>query len=270
MAYLPESPVWEEGIYQYEITDELKSGPDGIDNRQGKELANRTLFLKNDKAPLDSPEFTGTPTVPTPETGDRSTRIANTEWVEARIPFGNLISFEMEPTPMELALWRCLPLNGQVVEIAAYQRLCDRKYCGDELNDTAEWWYKTSDPEGLVRDTEGAYMVVLDHRGVFVRGAGQNSKYKMANDAPYDGMGIGDWIGDAIRNIQGQIKVLTPAPAEASGIITEAIGIFAGNIWQGTGAAIYNVLLGIDASRNVPTALENRPASISAKICITY
>jgi hypothetical protein len=46
MAYLPESPVWEEGVYQYEITDKLQSGADGVDNIQGKQLANRTAYLK--------------------------------------------------------------------------------------------------------------------------------------------------------------------------------------------------------------------------------
>ena len=46
MAYLPEEAVWEEGIYQYEATDKLKSGPGEIDNWQGQQLANRTVYLK--------------------------------------------------------------------------------------------------------------------------------------------------------------------------------------------------------------------------------
>jgi hypothetical protein len=46
MAYLPEDPVWEQGIYQYEITDKLQSGAGGIDNLQGNQLANRTGYLK--------------------------------------------------------------------------------------------------------------------------------------------------------------------------------------------------------------------------------
>jgi hypothetical protein len=46
-------------------------------------------------------------------------------------------------------------------------------------------------------------MRVLDHRGLFSRAAGQNSKYKMANDAPYDGKSIGAYISDAIRDIKG-------------------------------------------------------------------
>ncbi|AUH51096.1 hypothetical protein CXB49_09870 [Chromobacterium sp. ATCC 53434] len=46
MANLQEKPVWEAGIYQLETSDPVLAGPDGIDNLQGKQLANRTAFLK--------------------------------------------------------------------------------------------------------------------------------------------------------------------------------------------------------------------------------
>ncbi|WP_199154423.1 hypothetical protein [Chromobacterium sp. ASV23] len=46
MANLQEKPFWEPGIYQLETTDPVLAGPDGIDNLQGKQLANRTAFLK--------------------------------------------------------------------------------------------------------------------------------------------------------------------------------------------------------------------------------
>lgn len=39
--------------------------------------------LDNDYAQLDSPEFSGIPTVPTPEEQDNSNKITNTEWVQA-------------------------------------------------------------------------------------------------------------------------------------------------------------------------------------------
>lgn len=48
MANLKEQAKWEEGIYQYEITDPLQGGEDGIDNVQGKQLANRTLYLRQE------------------------------------------------------------------------------------------------------------------------------------------------------------------------------------------------------------------------------
>jgi phage-related tail fiber protein len=61
MANLPETPVWETGIYQLEETDPVQGGPNGIDNQQGKQLANRTAWLKeqvetlgNGKQPLDA------------------------------------------------------------------------------------------------------------------------------------------------------------------------------------------------------------------------
>lgn len=46
MANLQEKPVWETGIYQLETTDPVLGGPDGVDNLQAKQLANRTTFLK--------------------------------------------------------------------------------------------------------------------------------------------------------------------------------------------------------------------------------
>ncbi|AVG15399.1 hypothetical protein CFN79_05705 [Chromobacterium vaccinii] len=46
MAFLPEKSIWEDGIYQLETSDPVLAGPDGIDNLQGKQLANRTVFLK--------------------------------------------------------------------------------------------------------------------------------------------------------------------------------------------------------------------------------
>ncbi|WP_047237363.1 hypothetical protein [Chromobacterium subtsugae] len=47
MANLQEKPVWESGIYQLETSDPVLGGPDGIDNLQGKQLANRTGYLKS-------------------------------------------------------------------------------------------------------------------------------------------------------------------------------------------------------------------------------
>ena len=101
MANLPETPQWEEGIYQIEVTDPVLGGPDGISNRQGKQLASRTLYLKQQVekggtdlakhiaaadphtqyAPKASPTFTGTPTAPTPANSDNSKKLATTEFV---------------------------------------------------------------------------------------------------------------------------------------------------------------------------------------------
>lgn len=48
MANLVETPVWEPGIYQFEQDDVVLGGPDGLDNVPGKQLANRTQWLKQE------------------------------------------------------------------------------------------------------------------------------------------------------------------------------------------------------------------------------
>ena len=50
MANLVETSRWESGIYLFETSDPVMGGPNGIDNRPTRELANRTLWLKNELA----------------------------------------------------------------------------------------------------------------------------------------------------------------------------------------------------------------------------
>ncbi len=105
MATLPEQSVWTEGIYQLETSDPVMGGPDGVDNQQAKELANRTKYLKETmernkddadthknasnphvgSAPLNSPTFTGTPKAPTAASGTNTTQIATTAFVAQAI-----------------------------------------------------------------------------------------------------------------------------------------------------------------------------------------
>lgn len=46
MANVTEVAEWELGVYQLETTDPVEGGPNGIDNQQAKQLANRTAYLK--------------------------------------------------------------------------------------------------------------------------------------------------------------------------------------------------------------------------------
>lgn len=50
MANLEEDNTWEQGIYQFETSDPVMGGPNGIDNVPTRQLANRTLWLKNQLA----------------------------------------------------------------------------------------------------------------------------------------------------------------------------------------------------------------------------
>ena len=95
MANLTLTRQWVENIYQLETSDPVMGGPDGIDNRQAKELGARTNWLKDQVdtinqdltgyAPKASPAFTGIPTAPTAAAGTNNTQIATTEFVKTAI-----------------------------------------------------------------------------------------------------------------------------------------------------------------------------------------
>ena len=52
MANVTEQSLWEVGVYQIETSDPVIGGVNGIANRQALQLANRTLWLKNQIADL--------------------------------------------------------------------------------------------------------------------------------------------------------------------------------------------------------------------------
>jgi hypothetical protein len=47
MNYLPEEYVWVPSVYQVADSDFVQGGDNGIDNKQGRAYASRTLWLKN-------------------------------------------------------------------------------------------------------------------------------------------------------------------------------------------------------------------------------
>lgn len=95
MANQPEQVQYDAGVYQLEAVDPVDGGVGAVSNKPLLNLANRTAYLKQHidnlesgatipptMAPLNSPAFTGTPTVPTPALGDNSQKVANTAFVQ--------------------------------------------------------------------------------------------------------------------------------------------------------------------------------------------
>jgi hypothetical protein len=239
MAYLQEQTIWEEGIRRFELDDPVMGGEGGVDNIPLKQLANRTVFLK--------------------------------EKVESLRMIGQYVDLSLQPTPLEMAQFRLLELQYQIIEIALYPELCARKWVGEAQNAAAAWWYKC-DADGA-RNPNGLYMRVEDARGIFRRGAGINSVYTAANNTPYDGGAIGAFTGDAIRNIVGHLWSLISifgATADTSALYAEAPDVNPSVYNTGVTYPDLYALPRLDVSRNVPTSHENRPASISAAAYMTY
>ncbi len=106
MANLVENSKWEDAVYQLETSDPVVGGPDGIDNLQPRQLANRTRYLKDQQeahaaaanphpqyAKTDSPAFTGSPQVPQASLFDVSTRAASTSFVQRAL--GNFANVQV-------------------------------------------------------------------------------------------------------------------------------------------------------------------------------
>lgn len=92
MPFQPESATWEAGVLQLETATPVQGGVGGASNAPLLHLSNRTAYLKQhvdaleaasaSLAPLNSPAFTGSPTVPDVTTGDSSGKAANTKFVQ--------------------------------------------------------------------------------------------------------------------------------------------------------------------------------------------
>jgi phage-related tail fiber protein len=132
MAFLPETSSFDAGVYQIETTDPVIGGASGVTNAPLKNLTNRTKYLKDQvdahttalsaKAPLASPDFTGTPTAPTPATGTNNTQLATTAFVkneaDLRAPAGTVLYVARTTAPSGY-----LKANGAAVSRATYAAL---------------------------------------------------------------------------------------------------------------------------------------------------
>jgi len=183
---------------------------------------------------------------------------------------GILYAYLYQPSPLELAKKRRMPLEYQIIKIADYPELCEKMWVGAANNATAYFWYKC-DVDGT-RNVNGLYMRVADWRGMFMRGYGQNAVLRtdMSNplSAPYDGGNIGGVQGDAIRNFHTDNMY----PLLSWKNTNEAFGVVrVGNMWFTTNGGTYVLnIADIDASLQVPTANENRPVAAAFYPTITF
>lgn len=170
----------------------------------------------------------------------------------------------------ELALRRLMVLTGQVIAVSSYEELCEAVYCGDDDNDDAPAFYKTSDSSGSTRDADGAYMVMPDCRGLVPRGIGSNSSIFAANGDAYSG---GSLVGKLLTDmIQGHRHYRNPSMLSEwlNDPGTRYLGD-GGVAGRSLNSGYYTGDPTADDSNGTPrTGAETRGASFGAQICITY
>lgn len=180
-------------------------------------------------APLASPVFIGTPTVPDTHIGNYGQQIANTKYVrdviadyDGILPVGAPVAWPLATPPG--GWFKC---NGATFDKAQFPRLA------------------AAYPSGVLPDLRGEFLRGWDDgRGV---------------DA---GRALLAAQGDAIRNLVGSIPCVAPYGFEqhVSGILY-GMGMAKGGGSSETLANGYGI--GVNASLSVPTAAENRPRNIA-------
>ena len=93
MTPFTENNSFDAQVESYDTTDPVQGGSGGVANTPLQSLVNRTRYLFNQVAlvildlatlaPINSPNLTGTPTGPTPPSGDNSTKLATTAFAQA-------------------------------------------------------------------------------------------------------------------------------------------------------------------------------------------
>jgi hypothetical protein len=169
---------------------------------------------------------------------------------------------------------RILPLVGQVLAHANYPDLLAATYVGDPDNGTAPAFYKVDSagwPSSGSRNTAGAYLVLPDSRGYFLRGLDTGATV----DPDGGGRAVGDnqaaAVGDhthkgtyGLNNETGTTFGEETAANWRGGAVTRAIITDAGSPNNYTGFATQRT----DGS--IIRTSDNRPVNMGVYWCIRY
>lgn len=273
MTKLTETTQWEDDIYQIRTTDPLLGGPDGISNLQAEQLANRTCFLKNKQENHEQAENPHTQYVlksvldhtleehvnsddphlpysafPKNAEDGQSVIFRDGKWgleLVSDIPIGTM-AYVPQNTPGYIDLAYD---NNHSILVSDYPKLAAARYCGDDNNATAGWFYCCDNADGSERNVNGAYFILPGLRQYFLR------------------CGVPDWKRhqDQIQNIVGEFD------AGNAGLVGDRTGAFQSGVSKPnylTGAVGASTAIAFDASRVARTGEETTPKFVYENIAI--
>lgn len=265
MANIKEEKTWEEGIYQLEVTDPVVGGIDGISNKQAKQLANRTSYLKkqveDNKSGADLALATKR---------DVNDSYSKKEVDEKFTDANKLIKEKLDKTETAADSTK---LGGLAADKYA---LKSEASDGLKIGSYLLWSSDRTTPAGFFpadgrRLQKSEYIELFDVIGYTYGGSGENFNLPKFNDGKFiratggNAASLGIAQDDAIRNIQGWLAVMSNDVRQADGAfrMSEVMGY---GFNDGTSDPVYKV--SFDASNVVPVAPENRPYNMSVIILI--
>lgn len=248
MANLKEEAKWEEGIYQYELDDPLQGGEDGIDNVQGRQLANRTQYLKEKSEAIEK---------------DYAKHIQDT---------ANPHSVTAE----QLSVYTQQQVDSIVASLTDTDNNIYQTLLHIFQNGYIQWPGMSSPLEDTSLHFEGYSWYEVNYDGNFFRAKGRNAKAFSAKRLTKEQIKDGAYIfqddeqGDAIRNIYGETGFgYVNANAAISNGVFKVLnpGYTHGVVTQGISNSSMS-LLSFQAALVVPTAEENRSRNLTFTIWV--
>lgn len=287
------NPQWSEGIYQLETTDPVLGGPNGIANRQAKELAARTQYLKKEQAQADreavktsgNQEIGGDKTFTGLTTLKKGAIVADSvgdfnanQYLQ--IGSNNVNSYlHNKKSGKYLSMRNDGELRYDGKRLLNVDDLSGMIPSGAVLyfaGQTAPSGWLKANGAAVSRSTYAALFAAIgttygagdgrstfnlpDLRGEFVRGWDDGRGVD-------SGRTFGSQQGDAIRNITGTFNLLESRGLTATGAFKQKSAILVNTSFRSPGQGA-NFVVELDVSGAVPTAAENRPRNIALLACI--
>lgn len=264
MANIKEEKTWEEGIYQLEVTDPVVGGIDGISNKQAKQLANRTGYLReqieNDKNSVDTALA---------KKRDVEDSYSKTEVDKKFTSVGTTIAEKLDKTETAADSTK---LGGLAADKYA---LKSEASDGLKIGSYLLWSSDRTTPAGFLpadgrRLQKSEYIELFDVIGYTYGGSGENFNLPKFNDGKFiratggNAASLGVSQDDAIRDIVGEL-INTNDRVTGTGVFRR---IRDGDPKGGLGGGPNGRVVEFKASNVVPTANENRPYNMSVIILI--
>lgn len=264
MANVKEDKIWEEGIYQLEVTDPVVGGIDGISNKQAKQLANRTSYLKeqleNDKNSVDTALA---------KKRDVEDSYSKTEVDKKFTSVGTTIAEKLDKT-------------GTAADSTKLGGLAADKYAlkseasdGLKIGSYLLWSSDRTTPAGFLpadgrRLQKSEYIELFDVIGYTYGGSGEHFNLPKFNDGKFirstggNAASLGVSQDDAIRDIVGELINTNDRVTGTGAFKRIRDGDPSGGLYGGPNGRTVE----FKASSVVPTANENRPYNMSVIVLI--